>query len=84
MAMKLTTRICKARSGGTFGDIGQGFKSLHLRQKRACCKKQICDRPLTNRHFPPALRAEPENMAKLYHSAALYGIIYMKEGVHSE
>lgn len=39
---------------------------------------------LTNRHFPPALRAEPENMAKLYHSAALYGIIYMKEGVHRE
>ena len=39
---------------------------------------------LTNCHFPPALRAEPENMAKLYHSAALYGIIYIKEGVHSE
>ena len=28
-----------------------------------------------DRHFPPRLRREPENMAKLYHSLALYGII---------
>lgn len=82
--MKTAIETCRRRYTGVFRDVEQGFKSLHLRQKRACCKKQICDRPLTNRHFPPALRAEPENMAKLYHSAALYGIIYMKEGVHSE
>lgn len=28
-----------------------------------------------DRHFPPRLRREPENMANLYHSLALYGII---------